>query len=147
MYNVVVLWAPDSADNRRVVEMVARALEQTKVVLRMKSASEATIADLTAADILVFGTQKVSTGDAPSEYGDLLRIFRGITFAGRTAGFFSMGVDKATVRLRKALKETEIQQLEDDPLFTDQKPGSQPSVTEWAQRLVGTHQEMQHARA
>ena len=146
MYNVVVLWAPDSADNRRIVEMVARALEQTKVALRMKSASEATIADLTAADIVVFGAQKVPAGDAPPEYTDLLRIFRGITLAGRTAGFFSMGTDKATARLRKALKETEITQLEDDPLFSDQKQGAPPSVTEWAQRLIGAHQETQHAR-
>ena len=147
MYNVVVLWAPDSADNRRIVEMVARALEQTKVALRLKNASEATIADLTAADIVVFGAQKVSPGDAPVEYTDLLRIFRGITLAGRTAGFFSMGTDKATVRLRKALKDTEIAQLEDDPLFTDQKQGAPPSVTEWAQKLVGAHQEMQNARS
>ena len=147
MYNVVVLWAPDSADNRRIVEMVARALEQTKVGLRLKNASEATIADLTAADIVVFGAQKVPAGDAPAEYTDLLRIFRGITLAGRTAGFFSMGTDKATVRLRKALKETEIVQLEDDPLFTDQKQGAAPSVTEWAQKLIGAHQEMQHARS
>lgn len=147
MYNVVVLWAPDSADNRRIVEMVARALEQTKVALRLKSASEATIADLTAADIVVFGLQKVPVGDAPAEYADLLRIFRGITLAGRTAGFFSMGADRASVRLRKALKETEIHQLEDDPLFNEQKPGGQPSVTEWAQKLVGAHQEMQHARS
>jgi flavodoxin len=147
MYNVVVLWAPDSADNRRIVDMVARALEQTKVELRLKTASEATIADLAAADIVVFGAQRVPAGEAPAEYADLLRIFHGITLAGRTAGFFSMGTDKATVRLRKALKETEIQQLEDDPLFTDQKPGPQPSVTEWVQRLVGAHQEMQHARS
>jgi flavodoxin len=147
MYNVVVLWAPDSADNRRIVEMVARALEQTKVALRMKNASEATIADLTAADIVVFGAQKVTTGDAPAEYTDLLRIFRGISLAGRTAGFFSMGTDKATVRLRKALRETEVALLEDDPLFTDPKAGVPPSVTEWAQRLIGVHQEMQNARA
>jgi flavodoxin len=147
MYNVVVLWAPDSADNRRIVEMVARALEQRKVALRMKNASEATIADLTAADIVVFGAQKVPAGDAPVEYADLLRIFRGITLAGRTAGFFSMGTDKATVRLRKALKETEITQLEDDPLFSDQKQGAPPSVTEWAQKLIGAHQEMQNARS
>ena len=72
---------------------------------------------------------------------------RGRILAGRTAGFFSMGADKATVRLRKALRETEIQQVDDDPLFADQKPGAQPTVTEWAQRLVGAHQEMQHARS
>ena len=147
MYNVVVLWAPDSADNRRIVEMVARALEQTKVALRLKIASEATVADLTAADILVLGVQKVPAGDAPQEFADLLRIFRGITLAGRTAGFFSMGTDRATQRLRKALRDTEVSQLDDDPLFTDQKPGAQPSVTDWAQKLVGAHQEMQHARA
>ena len=147
MYNVVVLWAPDSADNRRIVEMVARALEQTKVALRLKIASEATVADLTGADILVLGAQKVPAGDAPPEFADLLRIFRGITLAGRTAGFFSMGTDKATQRLRKALRDAEIYQLDDDPLFADQKPGAQPSVTEWAQKLIGLHQEMQHARA
>jgi len=147
MYNVVVLWAPDSADNRRTVEMVARALEQAKVALVMKNASEATIADLTAADIVVLGAQKVSAGDAPVEYADLLRIFRGITLAGRTAGFFSMGTDKATVRLRKALKETEIAQLEDDPLFSDQKQGAPSSAAEWAQKLIGAHQEMQNARS
>jgi flavodoxin len=147
MYNVVVLWAPDSADNRRIVETVARALEQTKVALRLKNASEATIADLTAADIVVFGSQKAPAGDVPAEFAELLRIFRGITLAGRTAGFFSMGSDKATGRLRKALKETEIAQSDDDPLFADQKQGVAPSVTEWALRLIGAHQEMQNARS
>ncbi len=147
MYNVVVLWAPDSADNRRIVDMVARALEQAEVTLRLKAASEAAISDLTAADIVVLGAQKVPAGDAPAEFADLLRIFKGITLAGRTAGFFSMGTDKATVRLRKALKETEIAQLDDDPLFTDQKQGVPLTVTEWAQKLVGAHQEMQDARA
>lgn len=58
-----------------------------------------------------------------------------------------MGTDKATVRLRKALKETEVSLLEDDPLFMDQKQGALPSVTEWAQKLVSAHQEMHHARS
>lgn len=147
MYNVVVLWAPDSADNRRIVDMVARALEQARVGLKMKAASEAIISDLTAADIVVFGAQKVPSGDAPAEFADLLRIFKGITLAGRTAGFFSMGPEKATLRLRKALKDTEIAQVEDDPLFAEQKPGTPAAVAEWARRLVEAHQEMQHARA
>jgi flavodoxin len=146
MYNVVVLWAPDSADNRRIVEAVSRALEQAKVALTVKGAGEATIADVTAADIVVFGAQKVAAVDTPAEFTELLRIFKGITLAGRTAGFFSMGQDKATLRLRKALKETEIAQVEDDPLFMDQKSGPSTTVAEWAQRLVTTHQEMHHAR-
>ena len=145
MYNVVVLWAPDSADNRRIVEAVGRAFEQMKVALIVKTAGEATIADVTAADIVVFGAQKVGSADAPAEFADFMRIFKGITLAGRTAGLFSMGQDKATARLRKALKETEIAMADDDPLFSDGKPAA--SVTDWAQRLVAVHQELHDARA
>jgi len=147
MYNVLVLWAPDTAENRKVVDAVGQALEQAKVTLAVKGATDATIADVSAADIVVFGAQKSASADVPSEFSDFLRIFKGITLAGRTAGFFSMGAEKATGRLRKALKETEINMSEDDPIFGDQKQGPSTSVTEWSERLIATHQELQHARA
>ena len=147
MYNVLVLWAPDTAENRKLVEAVARALEQPNVSLLVKTAAEATVADVTAADIVVFGAQKTGAADVPAEFSEFLRIFKGITLAGRTAGFFSMGMEKATARLRKALKDTEITQSEEDPLLTDQKPGNPAPVLEWSQKLVAAHQEMQNARA
>jgi flavodoxin len=147
MYNVLVLWAPDNAENRKLVDSVARALEQANVTLIVKGASEATIADVNGADIVVFGVQKVASADVPPEYSEFLRIFKGITLAGRTAGFFSMGAEKATGRLRKALKETEIHFSEEDPLFSDQKQGSPSQATEWSVKLIGTHQELLHARA
>ena len=147
MYNVVVLWAPDSADNRRIVETVGRAFEQMKVALTVKTAADATIADVTAADIVVLGAQKIGSAEAPAEFAELLRIFKGITLAGRTAGFFSMGADRATVRLRRALKETEIAQAEEDPLFADGKPGASGPVAEWAHHLIAVHQELKNARA
>jgi flavodoxin len=147
MYNVLVLWAPDTAENRKLVDAVARALEQANVTLKVKGASDATIADVNGADIVIFGVQKVTSADVPPEYSEFLRIFKGITLAGRTAGFFSMGAEKATGRLRKALKETEIHLSEDDPLFSDQKQGATSLVTEWSVKLIGTHQELLHARA
>jgi flavodoxin len=147
MHKVLILWAPETAENRKLVEAVARALEQLKVSLLVKGAAEATIADVNAADIIVFGAQKTGTADVPAEYSEFLRIFKGVTLAGRTAGFFSMGAEKATTRLRKALKDTEISQFEDDPLFADQKQGSSASVMEWSQKLFAVHQEMQNARA
>jgi flavodoxin len=146
MYNVLVVWAPDSAENRKIVDTVARALEQAKVTLSVKNAAEATISDVTASDIVVFGAQKPASGEVPSEFSDFMRIFKGITLAGRTAGFFSMGTEKATSRLRKALKDSEIIQSDDDPLWSDGKLGS-PSVDEWSAKLIGAHQEMQRVRA
>ena len=147
MYNVLILWAPDTAENRKLVDAVARALEQAKVALLVKVAAEATIADVNAADIIVFGVQKAGGLDVPPEFSEFLRIFKGVALAGRTAGFFSMGAEKATTRLRKVLKDTEISQSDEDPLFADQKPGTPASVLEWSRRLIAAHQEMQNARA
>jgi hypothetical protein len=102
---------------------------------------------VTVADILVFGVQKTAPNEVPAEFSEFLRIFKGITLAGRTAGLFSMGPEKATSRMRKALKDTEINVSDEDPLFNDQKPGTSLSLTEWAEKLIGAHQELQHARA
>jgi flavodoxin len=147
MHNVLILWAPDTAENRRVVDIVAGALSEAKLAPLVKKVTEATVADVTSSEIIIFGAQKVGAHDVPPEFNECIRYFKGITLAGRTAGFFSMGAEMATARLRKALKDTEINQCEDDPLFTDQKGGKSPEITEWVKKLIGLHQELQHARA
>lgn len=147
MYSVLILWAPDTAENRRVIENITRAIEPTKIVPVVKKAAEATIADVNASDIIIFGVQKMGMADLPPDYSEFLRIFKGITLAGRTAGIFSMGSEKASHRLRKALKETEIALVEDDPLFTDQKQGISAEIADWVKKLIGSHKELQNARA
>jgi flavodoxin len=146
MYNVLILWAPDTAENRRIVEAVAGAFNDNKTTASVKKVSDATVADVTRSDIIVFGTQKAGNGDLPPDFNDCLRYFKGINLAGRTTGMFSMGMEKSTVRLRKALKDSDITQLEDDPLFTDQKTGKPVEVVEWAKKLVQLHQELHNAR-
>jgi len=147
MYSVLILWAPESTENRRIVEAIARAFDESKITPLVKKVAESSIADINAADIVVFGTQKTGNGDVPSEYSELLRVFKGITLAGRTAAFFSMGPEKCTTKLRKSLKDTEIAQIDDDPLFTDQRDGVPPDMVEWVRRLVTAHQELSYARA
>ena len=141
---MLILWAPDTAENRRIVEAVSRVFDDLKSPPLVKRATEATVADITASEIVLFGVEKTGTTELPAEFGEWLRVFKGITLAGRTAGFFSMGSERATARLRRALKETEIAQREEDPLFVDSKQGD---MTEWARKLIGAHREMKHARA
>jgi hypothetical protein len=147
MHNVLILWAPDTSENRRVVDAVMAAFSDVKLSPSVIRAADATAADLTAAEIVVFGAQKPGNADIPSDYNECIRFFRGITLAGRTAGFFSMGSEKAAARLRKALKDTEITQSDEDPLFADHKQGKTPEMIDWARRLAGMHQEIQNARA
>jgi len=144
MYSVLILWAPDTADNRKVVDAVSRAFDELKTPHTTKRVSDATVADLTASDIVLFGVEKAGPAELPPDFAECLRVFKGITLAGRTAGFFSMGAERATGRLRRALKETEIAQRDEDPLFSD---GRLNDVTEWARKLLTWHREQKNGRA
>jgi hypothetical protein len=147
MHNVLILWAPDTPENRKVVDAVTAAFSNAKLSPSVKRAADATAADLTAAEIVVFGAQKPGNADISPDYNECIRFFRGITLAGRTAGFFSMGSEKASARLRKALKDTEITQSDEEPLYTDHKQGMSPEMSDWVRRLVGIYKEIQNARA
>ena len=147
MHSVLILWAPDSAENRRVIEAVTGAFDAAMLAPLAKKAIEASIADVNAAEIVVFGSQKTNSSEVPPDYSEFLRVFKGVTLAGRTAGLFSMGSEKSTGRLRKALKDTEIQTLEEDPLFSDPKSGTPPEIAAWVKKLVAFHQESKNAHA
>ena len=147
MHNVLILWAPDTPENHRVVDAVKGAFSDAKLLPKAIRAADVTAPDLTAAEIVVFGAQKPGNADIPPDFNECMRFFKGITLAGRTAGFFSMGSEKTAVRLRKALKDTEITQSEEEPLFADQKQGKSPEMSDWVTRLVGMHQEAKNARA
>ena len=144
MYSVLILWAPDSTENRRIVDAVSRVFDELKTTTVVKLAAEATIADVSATEIVLFGVEKSGSAELPPEYTEWVRVFKGITLAGRTAGFFSMGSEKATARLRKALKDTEIAQRDHDPLFVDSR---QADMSEWARKLVSGHREMKNGRS
>ena len=145
MYSVLILWAPDSIENRKNVDLITHAFEPMKITPVVKTAAESTIADVNNAEIVVFGAQKNGASDLPPDYAEYLRVFKGITLAGRTAGFFSLGTEKATARLRKALKDTEIAQFDDEPVLADQKQGTE--MADWTRRLITFHKERLHVRA
>jgi flavodoxin len=147
MYKVLILWAPDTAENQAVVNTVTRALESERSHALAMKAAEATIAEVNGADLVVFGAGRTGTEDVPADYTEFLRIFKGVTLAGRTAGFFSFGSEKATARLRKALKDTEISQIEEDPLFNGQMQDAPAAIARWASMILDFHQEARNARA
>jgi len=147
MYNVVILWAPDSAENRRVAEAMRAALDAGKFTAIAKKAAESSIVDVVAADLIVIGLQKSGAAEVPTEYFELMRIFKGITLAGRAAAVFSVGAEKASQKIRKSLKDTEISLFEDDPIFVDQKSDKVPEAGEWARKVAGFLEEVRVSRA
>jgi flavodoxin len=147
MYKVLILWAPDSAENQAVVSALTRALESENTHAVAAKAAVATIADINGSDLVVFGAGRTGAEDIPADYAELLRIFKGITLAGRTAGLFSFGSEKATARLRRALKDTEIAQIEEEPVFNGQVQDESALVAQWARKLLGFAQGVRNARS
>jgi hypothetical protein len=141
MRRVLVLWAPDTADTRRVAEAVRKAFEQANCAATALPALEATIAHIAAAELLVIGAQKAVGVEAHPDFTELLRAFRGVNLAGRAAGLFAIGPEKSSACLRRALNDTEIAMLEDEPCFSDSKVGSSPELGEWARRLIALREE------
>ena len=146
MYDVLILWAPDSSETRKVVESMRSAFNEGRFKTTAKKAAESSIVDLAVADLVIFGLQKSGTSEVPPEYSELLRIFKGVTLAGRAAGVFSVGSEKASARMRKSLKDTEVSLFDDDPLFSDEGQGTASGVGEWANRLAGFFQEVRSTR-
>ncbi len=146
MYNVLILWGPDSAETRKVVEAVRGALNEGRFKTTAKKATESSIVDIAAADMVIFGLRKAGASEVPPEFSDLMRIFKGVTLAGRAAGIFSVGTEKASSRIRKSLKDTEVALFDDDPLFSDEKPEKLSEVSEWARKLAGFFQEVRSSR-
>ena len=147
MHSVLILWAPDTAESRRVVEAVTGAFDAAMLTSLSKKVTDATIADFTASEIVVLGAQKTGPFDLPPDYAECVRVFKGITLAGRTAGLFSVGSEKTTGRLRKALKDTEILTSEEEPLFSDPRTGGAAEIAGWVKKLIAFHQESKNSHA
>ena len=147
MHSVFITYAPDSADTRRTVDHVRAAFDPAAFSVSVKPAAETAMPDLAGADLVVFGLQKAQGGDAPVDYAELLRSLKGVNLGGRAAAIFSLGADKASAKLRKALRDTDITLVEDEPsLPTDHKPSSPAEIEAWTRKLSSSLLELRRAR-
>ena len=146
MHSVFITFAPDTPENRKTVEQVRLAFDPAACVVSAKPTAGSLMPDLAGADCLVFGLQKTQGADAPAEYTELLRSLKGVNLAGRVAGIFSFGGEKASARLRKVLRDTSATVSEEEPVFADQKPTLQAEIEVWARKLSTSLQDLRRAR-
>jgi flavodoxin len=140
MQQVLVTFAPDTADARRIVDEVKAAFEGPDAAVTVKPASQSSILDIEPANLVLFGVGRTDA-DIPSDYAELVRVFPGCNLAGKAAAFFPLGAVKASTALRRALKPTEISILDEEP-GPGEKAG-RPELRDWAlvvkEFLKGVH--------
>jgi hypothetical protein len=148
MHSVFITYAPDTADARRTVDQVLAAFDPAAFKVSAKPAAATAMPDLAGADLVVFGLQRAPAADAPADYAELLRSLKGVNLGGRAAGIFSLGEDKASAKLRKVLRDTDISLLDDEPSPpSDQRPLSPVEIEAWVRKLSSAVLELRRARA
>jgi flavodoxin len=139
METLFIVYAPDSPENRKSVEEVRTACEAVSTSTFVKEASRSSITDIAGADIVLLGVRKSGGSEIPAEFGELLRASKGANLAGKTIAFFSFGSEKAAAKLRRALRDSDITQFDEEPLLADKDPSRSVDVKGWIDRIVSFH--------
>jgi flavodoxin len=140
MYNLFISYAPDSQENRKSVEEVQAAFDSSQFKTVVKKAAESAVTDLAGADIVLFCSEKTGSSEMHPDFAEIARASKGANFAGKTAGFFSFGSEKACSKLRKALHDSNISLFDDEPAVGE-KDQKSTDLKEWAGRLAAFHRD------
>ena len=133
MLRAAVLFAP--ADLRPLAERVAALLDRKRFRTTLRPASEASITDFSAADLVLLGSSSKGRSGLPEDFAEILRALAGINLAGKVAGVFASGSDAPLTAWKKALKDSEIRLEANSLLRADTAEAA--ALTEWVGRLTG----------
>jgi hypothetical protein len=145
MLNLIISYAPDGIENRKIVDEVRGAFETAGCRTVVKKAADTSITDLAAADIMLFGLQKPAIAELHPDFNELVRIFKGVNLAGKTVGFFSFNAEKASARLRRALLDSDPSSFDEEPALGDGDSERHADLQGWVVRVTAFHQEARHA--
>jgi hypothetical protein len=106
MFRAAVIYAP--AALQAAAERVSASLDRKRFKVSVKTAGEASVPDLAAADLVLLGSSPEGRAALPQEFAEILRALAGINLAGRVAGVFAEGSDAPLAAWKKALMDSGI---------------------------------------
>ena len=118
MFRAAVIYAPTAMGT--LAEKVAASLDRKRFQVSVKPASEASITDLAAADLVLLGSSAQGRAALPPEFAEILRSLGGINLAGRVGGVFAAGGEAPLAAWKKALKDCELRLGQESFLRTDE---------------------------
>jgi len=149
MYRLTILYAPGDEEHRAPAEELAARFSQPDLETVVKAARDAQIPDVTASDLVVFGSAVAAGGGLHPDFAEMIRAFEGINLAGRLSAFLayqeSGGKDGAPALFRRALGETEIAVFPEVLNLPDSSSDAPSAgMASWADRLYTTFKDGLH---
>ncbi|MEW5818015.1 MAG: hypothetical protein AB1798_21815 [Spirochaetota bacterium] len=144
-YKVLIVYSTNDT-LWKISSVIVKVFDQKKYKVTTLPAKDTSIPHLSAADIIIFGTDDTGKNFQNGEFKELYRACTGINFAGRMCGLFSSFSLKAIEELKRMLKDTEIDIYKDPLLYTKSKDIHDGVVKSWIEGLLASFKEFLNVR-
>jgi len=142
MFNVAVIYAPQESELKRLAEIIKNSFNSKSFKVMIKSASQAGIPDIAAAEILILAANSSGSSPIHSDFSDILQALNGVNLAGRLAGFCTASTSDTLKAFKEALNDSEA--VIGPELFLSARDAKErkAEIKNWIEELSGKFKEM-----
>ncbi|MQY77289.1 MAG: hypothetical protein GH155_06645 [Spirochaeta sp.] len=142
MFNVAIIYAPQKSELKGLAEIIKDAFNTKNFKVNIKSASQAGIPDIAAAEILILAANSSGSTPIHSDFSEILRALNGVNLAGRLAGFCTVNTSDTLKAFKEVLNDSEA--VIGPELFLSAKGEKErkAEIKSWIEELSGKFEEM-----
>ena len=140
MFHIGIIYAPYDSKTAEMVREMETVASEKGFDLRTKRASEASIVDINASDIVILISDGKGDHKINPDYSEIARALKGVNLSGRIAGVISLGGTVTLKAFKEILEDTgiEIRQLN----FND----GQANPGKWLLSIINEYKETMNER-
>jgi len=108
MKKVLIIYSPEKHEIREVSDRIAEMFDEGSYSVSVKNAAGTEVPDITASDIVLFGSEDSGKDIKNGDYKELSRALSGISLAGRKASVFALSSEDPLISLSEMIKDCEL---------------------------------------
>ena len=147
MFNVAIIYAPEDEDIHEFAQQIHSEFKKSDFKATLKKANKASIPDIAAADIVVFGSKEQKKYPIHNDFSQLIRSFSGVNLAGRAAAFFILENSDTLAEFKKVLNDSDIQFF-NPPLYIkkEKQKANAKAISQWVKKIYKSYKELMRGR-
>ncbi len=142
MFNVAIIYAPQKSELKDLAEIIKDSFNSKNFKVISKSASQAGIPDIAAAEILILAASSSGSSPIHSDFSEILRALNGINLAGRLAGFCAVNTSDALEAFNAVFNDSEAVIGPELLLSARDAKACKAEIKNWIEELSGKYKEM-----
>ena len=142
MFNVAIIYAPKKSELQELAEIIKDSFNSKSFKVIVKSASQAGISDIAAAEILILAANSSGSSPIHSDFSEILRALNGVNLAGRLAAFCAVSTSDTLKAFKEVLNDSEAVIGPELLLPAKGEKARKGEIKNWIKELSGKYKEM-----